>query len=90
MRDLPKRMKIGGLSYRVKRLAVDKMAAGEMAYVFRPKQEIVIRDDLQGGYAWLVLLHEVIHEMNCDNSERETEYQAAAWFQFLKDNGFLE
>ena len=61
---LPSELLIGGFRWRVKRILSfedDEDGEGETNHI---KREIVIRDDLPLEYAWVVLLHEIMHAVD--------------------------
>lgn len=88
MRDLPKKLKIGGHGFKIKIVEFecdDRSGHCDDAY-----NEIKVSGEACKERQWSTLFHEVIHAINGELSEKEVEYLAQSAFQVLKDNGYLD
>ena len=84
----PKRLKIGGLWYKVKYLSdLTEVAGSNCSGLCAYREQILfVNRDQAKDALWVTLIHEIIHAINTEVDERETEYLAQAIYQVLKDN----
>lgn len=82
---IPKRIKIGGLQYRVK--LVKKISnRGESGETDSGKLVISLQSDAKKEALEVTFLHEILHAININLDEKEVEYLAMALYQVMRDN----
>lgn len=79
---IPGKIKIGGIIYKIKIVDDMKDKAGEYD---SSKQTIFICKAKQGSME-VTLLHEILHAINNEMGEVETEFLAQALYQVIKEN----
>lgn len=88
MLQIPDRIKIGGLNYKVS--LVDPEIIDNSMGSFNPALgEIQIRNDIRQEQKEATLLHEILHAINNEMEEKEVEALAQALYQVLSDNNLL-
>jgi len=82
---IPKTVKVGALVYKV--LEIDGQDIdGDCGEMSNRTQEIKINNSLSKEGKQVTLLHEILHCINRDLSERDVEFLSLALFQVLKEN----
>ena len=82
---IPKQLLVGGINYEV-RLAKMKCAG----IILRNCNLIKINKDLSKQQQEESLFHEIVHAINWEMSEKETELLAQALYQVLHQNNLLK
>ena len=75
------KLKIGGITYKV--IIKDLEELGKTDFT---KSEIYLDSKLNQDQKIATLIHEVIHCINSQLSEKDVEFLAQATFQIIKDN----
>ena len=93
MVDIPKKLKIGGLEFKVVRvpapLCENEVVAGT---IDRGLGIIEIKESIYDDMAWVVLLHEIMHGIDVrEDLDEETIWTIAhGIYQVFKDNGLMQ
>ena len=87
MKIKPK-LKVGGNVFDVVFVPGEAIEGG-VAEVDRDKNLIMISQNLAKSQQEVAYFHEILHCINWEKSEEETEFMAQSLYAVLKDNGML-
>lgn len=87
MKQLPKKVKVGGIVYKVVQM---EMVGSDCGGIDLDTNEITINKDLMQDQKEVTLFHEVFHAINWKLNETEVEMYSQAVYAFLKDNDLLK
>ena len=83
MKNLPRKLKIGGIFYTIEVRDIGDEDCGKTDF---KKSIIAISEDLNEEQRFVTLLHECIHCLNCQLSEEVVEPLSQGIYAILKDN----
>lgn len=86
--QIPKSVRVQGLTYKIKLVEPDEILDNVGLFI-SSKQLILIRKDLLPEVQLQTLFHEVLHAINSQLSETETEWLANSIYGVLKENKWL-
>lgn len=87
--DIPSKVKVGGIWYKVKIVPAKKIDHKAARTVF-DISTIFIGKELEINQKWVGLFHEIVHTINVEYTELASEFLAQAIFQVLVDNKILK
>ena len=87
---IPTTLKIGAHRYAVERVGPNTLGNDRDGYHDPEKNIITINGSYSESHQWAILMHEIIHAINGELEERETEYLAQNLTQVLLDNNLLK
>jgi hypothetical protein len=80
---IPDKVKVGGIVWKVEMVSELKEVNGYLDFA---TGIIKIDKRMPEDIKKLTLLHEIIHSINCEFEEKETQYISSILYQVLKDN----
>ena len=86
---LPKRVKVGGITYRIIMVNEESLESHSLADTVKGKQLIRVSDDLLKNVEIQVLFHELFHAHNWEMSEEQVETLSQQVVQLMLDNPSL-
>ena len=75
---------IGGIHYEVVFAPID--GDKDVSDIDLCTNKITVEESLPKNQQHAAILHEAIHAMNWKKSEREVEFEAQAWYAFIRNN----
>lgn len=80
---IPKKIKIGGLTYSIQ--VVEDIEDGCVGKIYYKEQKIKLEKS-HPDFMSLTFMHEILHAMNNEMNETQIEFLAQALCQLIKDN----
>lgn len=87
---IPKKLKIGGHTYKVIIEKPGRMKPDELGYTDRKKNEIVLDSSFPRDQIGATFFHEIFHAMNNELNHTLLDSLAEQVFQVLSDNNLLK